>query len=284
MSSTRACLQQAEGPSLVVHEPFFPAPGHAHGRLHHGDERYGSFLTHSVVLPETQSWPDTRVLIPMVLTTGFCGIMSIFSSLRYCLGDPTEKSNLYLALAFLPFGLFFDFLDGRVARWRKKSSMMGQELDSLADLVCCPPLLPTGLFAICFSSLTSVNEILLATLDFLRSCPRLCRLQSRSAHHARPCIPGCFRSVRPDAAGALQRHGSQHPSRCFRKGQLLRGHTYPHHAGHRCPHGLLGLTGLGARPGPRWCLARGLRSGVPPRCADVPCSRLPDDQQVTARP
>ncbi|EMR63474.1 hypothetical protein MGN70_010335 [Eutypa lata] len=66
---------------------------------------------------------------------GFCGIMSIFSSLRYCLGDPADTGNLYLALAFLPFGLFFDFMDGRVARWRKKSSMMGQELDSLADLI-----------------------------------------------------------------------------------------------------------------------------------------------------
>ena len=62
--------------------------------------------------------------------------MSVFSSLRYCLGDPADTSNIYLALAFLPFGLFFDFMDGRVARWRKKSSMMGQELDSLADLVC----------------------------------------------------------------------------------------------------------------------------------------------------
>lgn len=66
---------------------------------------------------------------------GFCGIMSVFSSLRYCLGDPADTGNLYLALAFLPFGLFFDFMDGRVARWRKKSSMMGQELDSLADLI-----------------------------------------------------------------------------------------------------------------------------------------------------
>ncbi|KAI1180986.1 hypothetical protein F4777DRAFT_596168 [Nemania sp. FL0916] len=66
---------------------------------------------------------------------GACGIMSVFSSLRYCLGDPADKSTLYLALAFLPFGLFFDFMDGRVARWRKKSSMMGQELDSLADLI-----------------------------------------------------------------------------------------------------------------------------------------------------
>lgn len=61
--------------------------------------------------------------------------MSIFSSLRYCLDESTSVGNIYAALAFLPFGLFFDFMDGKVARWRKKSSMMGQELDSLADLV-----------------------------------------------------------------------------------------------------------------------------------------------------
>lgn len=66
--------------------------------------------------------------------------MSIFSSLRYCLGDPSSLSNLWWALGFLPLGLFFDFMDGKVARWRKKSSMMGQELDSLADLVSDPPL------------------------------------------------------------------------------------------------------------------------------------------------
>lgn len=66
---------------------------------------------------------------------GLCGIMSIFSSMRYCLGDPSDKSNAYAALAFLPFGLFFDFMDGKVARWRKKTSLMGAQLDSLADLV-----------------------------------------------------------------------------------------------------------------------------------------------------
>lgn len=42
---------------------------------------------------------------------------------------------MWAALAFMPFGLFFDFMDGKVARWRGKSSLMGQELDSLADLV-----------------------------------------------------------------------------------------------------------------------------------------------------
>ncbi|KAI9797983.1 MAG: CDP-diacylglycerol-serine O-phosphatidyltransferase [Piccolia ochrophora] len=66
---------------------------------------------------------------------GFCGIMSILSSMRYCLGDPADHGNLWAALAFMPFGLFFDFMDGKVARWRGKSSLMGQELDSLADLI-----------------------------------------------------------------------------------------------------------------------------------------------------
>lgn len=66
---------------------------------------------------------------------GLCGIMSVFSSMRYLLDDPALFGNLYTALALLPLGLFFDFMDGKVARWRKKSSMMGQELDSLADLI-----------------------------------------------------------------------------------------------------------------------------------------------------
>lgn len=67
---------------------------------------------------------------------GFCGVMSIFSSLRYCTqADHTDYTNLYFALSFIPLGLFFDFMDGKVARWRKKASLMGQELDSLADLI-----------------------------------------------------------------------------------------------------------------------------------------------------
>lgn len=59
----------------------------------------------------------------------------MFSCLRYCI-DPSGNGNLWAAIGFLPLALFFDFMDGKVARWRKKSSMMGQELDSLADLVC----------------------------------------------------------------------------------------------------------------------------------------------------
>jgi CDP-diacylglycerol---serine O-phosphatidyltransferase len=62
-------------------------------------------------------------------------VMSVLSSMRYLLSNENEYTNLWLALGFMPFGLFFDFFDGKVARWRHKSSLMGQELDSLADLV-----------------------------------------------------------------------------------------------------------------------------------------------------
>ena len=73
---------------------------------------------------------------------GLCGFLSILASMQYLQGPPTALSGLWLALAFLPAGLFFDFLDGRVARWRRKSSLMGQELDSLADLVHTPASSP----------------------------------------------------------------------------------------------------------------------------------------------
>ena len=61
--------------------------------------------------------------------------MSILNSMRFCLGPADAYGPIWVALAFMPFGLFFDFMDGKVARWRQKSSLMGQELDSLADLV-----------------------------------------------------------------------------------------------------------------------------------------------------
>jgi hypothetical protein len=73
---------------------------------------------------------------------GFCGSFSLFSSANYCLtGDEYYLRN---ALLFPLGGLIFDFLDGKVARWRKSSSMLGQELDSLADLVRTPPPSPTS--------------------------------------------------------------------------------------------------------------------------------------------
>lgn len=69
----------------------------------------------------------------ITLLNGFLGFYSIISCLRFAL---TGKSHyVQRAHFFIVLGLFFDFFDGRVARLRNKSSLMGQELDSLADLI-----------------------------------------------------------------------------------------------------------------------------------------------------
>jgi len=91
---------------------------------------------------------------------GFCGVMLVFSSLRYCLQDnPHDHANLYWALGFVPLGFFFDALDGKVARWRKKASLMGQELDSLADLVSFG--VGPAAAAFCLGLRTPVDHLLL---------------------------------------------------------------------------------------------------------------------------
>jgi CDP-diacylglycerol--serine O-phosphatidyltransferase len=71
----------------------------------------------------------------ITLMNGFCGVMSVMSSMRYIQNPYGNKAYLWASLVLMPLGLFFDFFDGKVARWRGKSSVMGQELDSLADLV-----------------------------------------------------------------------------------------------------------------------------------------------------
>ena len=38
-------------------------------------------------------------------------------------------------MTLLPLALILDFADGRVARWRRRSSTLGADLDSLADIV-----------------------------------------------------------------------------------------------------------------------------------------------------
>jgi CDP-diacylglycerol--serine O-phosphatidyltransferase len=59
------------------------------------------------------------------------------SSILLCLAYLAERDRLYVwvALALLPFALACDVLDGTIARWRRKHSPLGADLDSLADVV-----------------------------------------------------------------------------------------------------------------------------------------------------
>lgn len=69
----------------------------------------------------------------VTIMNGVCGSLSVFMSAKYLLSK--DEDYLWSALVFPVAGLMFDFMDGKIARWRKESSMLGQELDSLADLV-----------------------------------------------------------------------------------------------------------------------------------------------------
>jgi phosphatidylglycerophosphate synthase len=80
----------------------------------------------------------------ITLMNGICGVQSVLSSMRYLLSN--DVRDLYSSLIFMPLGMMFDFMDGRVARWRNNSSLLGQELDSLADLVC----IRGGVYHFCF--------------------------------------------------------------------------------------------------------------------------------------
>ena len=77
----------------------------------------------------------------VTIMNGVCGSLSVFMSATYLATN--DEDYLWSALLFPVGGLMFDFMDGKIARWRNESSMLGQELDSLADLVspddilCC---------------------------------------------------------------------------------------------------------------------------------------------------
>jgi CDP-diacylglycerol--serine O-phosphatidyltransferase len=61
------------------------------------------------------------------------GTLSIFLCLTYL--DTHDRAAVWAALALLPVALVCDILDGTIARWRRKQSMLGADLDSLADVV-----------------------------------------------------------------------------------------------------------------------------------------------------
>ena len=67
------------------------------------------------------------------LGNAVCGIGSIFSTMTFVLSN--NITHIYYAAALVFAALVFDIFDGRIARWRNKSSAMGRELDSLADVI-----------------------------------------------------------------------------------------------------------------------------------------------------
>ena len=62
-----------------------------------------------------------------------CGVGALFSVMTYL--QTPDVLHLYFACALVALAFVFDILDGHVARWRQQSSLLGRELDSLADVI-----------------------------------------------------------------------------------------------------------------------------------------------------
>jgi CDP-diacylglycerol--serine O-phosphatidyltransferase len=67
------------------------------------------------------------------LGNAVCGTGALFSSMTYL--ETRAVVHIYAAGALILAALVLDVLDGRIARWRRKTSAMGKELDSLADVI-----------------------------------------------------------------------------------------------------------------------------------------------------
>jgi len=69
----------------------------------------------------------------VTLANGCAGVGAVLSTQQYLVTN--DIAWIWTATLLLPLAGVFDFLDGRVARWRRKHSALGAQLDSLADLI-----------------------------------------------------------------------------------------------------------------------------------------------------
>lgn len=67
------------------------------------------------------------------LANAVCGTGALFSMLTYL--QTHDVMHVFYACGMVLAALVFDVLDGRIARWRQKNSVLGRELDSLADVI-----------------------------------------------------------------------------------------------------------------------------------------------------
>jgi CDP-diacylglycerol--serine O-phosphatidyltransferase len=62
-----------------------------------------------------------------------CGVGALFAVISHV--QSQAVLHLLFACALILVAFVFDVFDGRVARWRQQTSLLGRELDSLADII-----------------------------------------------------------------------------------------------------------------------------------------------------
>jgi len=79
------------------------------------------------------------------LANAICGMGAMFSIMTYL--EVSNVVHIYFACGLILAAFVFDVLDGRIARWRQQTSVLGRELDSLSDIISfgvAPALLAYG--------------------------------------------------------------------------------------------------------------------------------------------
>jgi CDP-diacylglycerol--serine O-phosphatidyltransferase len=69
----------------------------------------------------------------LTIANGCCGMAAIFVAVRAV--ERHTPLDLFVAAVLVVVALIFDVFDGRVARWRHEASVLGREMDSLADVI-----------------------------------------------------------------------------------------------------------------------------------------------------
>lgn len=79
------------------------------------------------------------------LANAICGMGAMFSMMTYL--EVRDVVHIYFSCGLILVAFGFDVLDGRIARWRQQTSVLGRELDSLSDIISfgvAPALLAYG--------------------------------------------------------------------------------------------------------------------------------------------
>ena len=69
----------------------------------------------------------------LTLGNAACGVASVLLAMQFLISG--QAGHYYWAAAMAPLAGAFDVADGRVARARQQHSVLGRELDSLADII-----------------------------------------------------------------------------------------------------------------------------------------------------
>ena len=110
-----------------------------------------------------------------------CGTVAIFLCLNYAIEN--EKRFLWISFILIPAALVCDSLDGYVARRTGRRSLIGADLDSLADIVSfgvAPAVMGFSL------GLRGVWDVLILTYFVLCGISRLARFNVTAADTADP--------------------------------------------------------------------------------------------------